>query len=316
MPEESYPYVNGAGVTDAVYEQLMCEVTGVGRIGLRQAGQALSVPFVFADSSGRQVKVRANASYLVRGFRWDSEEGSVRSIDANTSGNPRLDLVVLRLDRTDFTVRLQILKGTPAATPTLPTLTQQLGPTGRYEVPIASVRVNNNAVTIASGDVSALENWLAPNSTVGHSAARPPLEPGGTWTEYDTGRIYGGLQSGWHLIGEPGTYTKLEGAAGWDPDRDFAYVQRRNGWTTLQALMYRAANTADVASGVDSRLFTLAEQYRPQTDQKFYMTGSMQGNSPVRAYCDSETGNVTLLDHAVLKAGQFIHIGPVTYPSR
>jgi hypothetical protein len=316
MPEASYPYTGGQGITDASYEQLMAEVTGNGRIGLRNAGQALNVPIIYADSSGRQAKVRANSSYLIRGFRWDSNEGQVRSLDANASGNPRLDLFVLRLDRTNFTVRVEILKGTPASTPTLPAVTQQLGSTGRYEIPLASVRVNNGATNIISSDVTTLETWHAMPSQVGHSSNRPTqVDPGSLWTEYDTGRTYAGLQSSLHLIGEPGSLTKIDAhPTNWDPDKDNVYVHRRNGWTFFQAIVYRKTNAADLAADAPAHVVQLAEQYRPLGN--FYADASMGGPATARIYYDATSGNVTLLDHPVMKPGTFLHVGPHSWPSR
>lgn len=316
MPEASYPYTGGQGVTDAVYEQLMAEVTGNGRIGLRNAGQTLNVPIVYADSSGRQAKIRANASYLIRGFRWDSNEGQVRSLDANTSGNPRLDLFVLRLDRSNFTVRVEVLKGVPAATPTIPAVTQQLGLTGRYEIPLGAVRVNNNASNIISSDVTSMETWHAMPNQIGHSSQRPSqVDPGSLWSEYDTGRTFAGLQNSWHLIGEPGTFQKIDAhATNWDPTKDSVYVQRRNGWTYFQALVYRKTNAADLPSGVDAHIAQLSEPFRPIGN--IYGDGSMSGNAHVRVYFDAISGYVTLVDHPVLKAGNFVHVGPYSWPSR
>lgn len=315
MPEASYPYTGGQGVTDAVYEQLMAEVTGNGRINLRAAGQSLSVPIVYADSSGRQAKVRANASYLIRGFRWDSNEGQVRSLDPNTSGNPRLDLIVLRLDRASFTVRVEVLKGAPAATPTLPAVTQQLGPTGRYEIPLASVRVAHNATNIISSDVTSYETWHAPPGMVGHSTQRPAVvEPGMIWTEYDTGRIFGGLASTWHLLGERSSYLRLSAASGWNSDLDYIFVQRANGLTSFWLLMYRAPGSADLAANVQSRLTTLPSYYAPVSD--FYTDGVMQGMNSVRLKVEATTGYVTLLDHAAMKANHFVQAGPMTFPCK
>ena len=317
MAETSFPYAGGQGVTDAAYEQLMSKVTGDGRIDLDVAGNSLTVPAIYADSTGRQFKVRANSAFIVRGFRWEAgADGIVRSLDANTSGNPRLDLVVLRLDRSNFTVRVQVLKGTPAAVPTLPAVTQQTGSTGRYEIPLASIRVAHNAgsnlPSIASGDVTAYENWLGAAQLIGHSFARPAVKPGGIWTEYDTNRSFVGLSNRWHLFAEDTPSYQFTANGSWDPARFYVYATRRNGWVMVQGIAYRKNGLADAAPGTDIPICTLPEAYRPDLGQ--YGDGSQSGNLPIRVFASNTDGAITLFDHEVLKAGQFVHFGPLTWP--
>lgn len=323
MAETSYPYAGGAGMTDAAYEKLMSKVTGNGRIDLDVPGNSLTTPIVYADSTGRQFKVRANAAYLVRGFRWESgSAGVVQALDANTSGNPRLDLVVLRLDRTNFTVRLAVLKGVPAAVPSLPTLTQSVDTTTgtRYEVPLASIRVASNASagqpSIASGDVTSFEQWNALPAQVGHSNAMGAVRPGTIYTQYDTGKTYAGLSNQWHLIGEDGNEIKLNTpATGWDPARFYVYYRRRNGFVYFQALIYRTNGLADVAAGTDINVCTLPAAALPDFGLA-YGEGAQSGNTPVRWSLNGSTGVLTIIDHAVIKANHFIHIGPVMWPAR
>jgi hypothetical protein len=314
MPETSFPYANGQGVTDAAYERLMARVTANGRIDLDVTGNTLTTtPIVYADSTGRRFKVRANTAYLVRGFRWEAgDEGLIVSLNANSSGNPRLDLVVLRLDRTNFTVRLQVIQGTPAAVPTLPAVTQQTTTTGRYEVPIASVRVNNGATNIASGDVTSYEFWLAEPNVIGHSSTRPAVKPGSVWTEYDTGRGYLGLASKWHLFAEDASPYTFTANGSWDPDRFYCYATRRNGWVMFQAMIYRKNGLSDAQPGTDIPICTLPDSYRPALNQ--YGDGAMTGNAQVRIFVDRDDGKVTLFDHELLKAGMFVHFGPMTWP--
>jgi hypothetical protein len=322
MAETSYPYAGGQGMTDAAYERLMANVTGNGRIDLDVPGNGLTSPIVYADSTGRQFKVRANTAYLVRGFRWESgTTGIVKALDANTSGNPRLDLVALRLDRANFTVRLVVIKGTPAAVPSLPSLTQSLDTTTstRYEIPIASVRVasNNSAnqPSIASGDVTSLEVWNAAPPQIGHSTAMASVEAGSFYTQYDTGKTYVGLSSKWYLAAEDGPEVKLSAQSGsWDKDRFYVYYRRRNGFVWLQALVYRTKGLADLAAGTDITVVTLPDAARPAFGS-LYGEGVMGGNTSVRWNLNGSTGVLNLLDHAVLKADNFVHFSAF-YPAR
>ncbi len=319
MTETSFPYAGGQGMTDANYELLMSKVTGDGRIGLDVAGNSLTAVIIYADGTGRRFKVRANTSYLVRGFRWESgDEGIVKSLDANTSGNPRLDLVVLRLDRSDFTVRVVVLKGTPAAVPTLPAVTQQATTTGRYEIPLASIRVAHNTgvnlPNITSADISSYESWLGSPPLIGHSSARPAVKPGGIWTEYDTARSFIGLQTKWHLYAEDSPPFKFNANSSWDPERFSAYVQRRNGTTHFQAIIYRKAGLPVAGDGLDIPILTLSEAQRPVLNT--YGTGAQGGRKVCLFYVESSTGKVTLIDHEELAAGGYVHLGPVSWPSK
>jgi hypothetical protein len=322
MAENSYPYAGGAGMTDAAYERLMSNVTNSGRIDLDVPGQGLTAPIVYADSTGRQFKVRANAAYLIRGFRWESgTTGIVKALDANTSGNPRLDLIALRLDRANYTVRLVVIKGTPAAVPSMPSLTQSVDTTTstKYEIPLATVRVasNNNAnqPSIASGDVTSLETWNAAPPQVGHSKAMSTVEPGSFFTQYDTGRTYAGFSSKWYLIGEDGPEIKLASQNGsWDPDRHYVYYRRRNGFVWVQVLVYRKNGLADLAAGQDITIVTLPAAALPNFGS-LYGDGAMGGNTPIRWNLNGVTGVLQLLDHAVLKANNFVHFS-MFYPAR
>jgi hypothetical protein len=322
MAETSYPYAGGQGMTDAAYERLMANVTGNGRIDLDVPGNGLTSPIVYADSTGRQFKVRANTAYLLRGFRWESgTTGIIKALDPNTSGNPRLDLVALRLDRSNFTIRLVIIKGTPAAVPSLPSLTQSLdtSTSTKYEIPLASVRVASNAgsnlPSIASSDVTALEVWNAAPPQVGHSTAMASVKPGSFYTQYDTGKTYVGLSSKWYLAAEDGAEIKLTAQSGsWDKDKFYCYYRRRNGWVWLQMLIYRTHGLADLAAGTDITAVTLPQAALPALGS-LYGEGIMGGNTPIRWQLNGVTGVLNILDHAVLKADNFIHFS-ACYPAR
>src|SRR5690349_840753 len=72
-------------------------------------------------SSNVQVQIGAA---LVDGRFYESTAVVTLTINANASGNARIDTVVLRLDYTLQTIRLAVKQGTPAASPARPTLQQ------------------------------------------------------------------------------------------------------------------------------------------------------------------------------------------------
>ncbi len=154
MSDDSWPspaHSSGA-VTTAEYEQKFAPVLPEGIVGLHSDTAA-----VYGDSSGRQVKVRANRWGMVRGFEWYS--GTVDftvAIAANSSGSTRIDRIVLRIDRGDnFKVRVAVRQGTAGAG--LPALVQNVGSSylnsGTYEIALAHVTVVNGASSISASDV-------------------------------------------------------------------------------------------------------------------------------------------------------------------
>lgn len=153
------PAHNSGAVTEPEYESLLVPYTGSGVYGT-----ATDTAVVYGDSSGRQVKVRANKYGLIRGFFWTTGTSeTIESIAANSSGSTRTDLVVMRLDRSTWTARPAIKQGTPGAG--APALTQTFGASGLYEMVLAVVTVTNGAATITAGNVVARDVYLE----------RPPL---------------------------------------------------------------------------------------------------------------------------------------------
>lgn len=96
-------------------------------------------------------------SALVAGSFYLNDAIETLSIAANVSGNPRIDTVVLTADYTAQTVRVEVLTGTPAATPAPPALTQVVGT--EYQIPLADIAVANGFVTIGNGDIKPRQEW-------------------------------------------------------------------------------------------------------------------------------------------------------------
>jgi hypothetical protein len=92
----------------------------------------------------------ATGSIFIRGRLYENTAVNTLTITANLSGNPRLDRIIARVNVASQTIRLFVLAGTPAATPTLPALTQTAA---TYEVSIAYIWVANGAASIANTDI-------------------------------------------------------------------------------------------------------------------------------------------------------------------
>lgn len=185
---------NGRVVTDDDYEALTLGYAVDGLIG----STADTYP-VYADSTGRQVKVRAGKRALVRGYLWGADPSSDETIatTTNTSGNPRIDRLVLRLDRTTHNVRTALLTGTPGASPAAPALTQNTSTSGMWEFPLARWQVASGYTTIAAGDIQP-EGWYTipdgsivwPSTVTGWAPAGSALRAGLSGFEADSGFMY------------------------------------------------------------------------------------------------------------------------------
>lgn len=315
MAEISFPVAGGAGVIEATYERLMGPLLGSGRVAFLPTSGQLETPLIFADNSGRQVKAYANQAAILRGFRWESgSTPPVLALDANTSGNPRIDLIVLRLNRTTWTVRLGKTNGTPAAVPNAPAAIQDTGSDGVWELPVATVRVvssgTNGQPFIQAIDVVAKDWWLAPPAIVTASDQMPPASHGQVVHQYDTGKTFRAIGSSYVLQGEAGAWTKLTSAGGWTGDE--LYGQRVNGLTYFQA--HSTLNVTSRQPNTDMLVCTLPATFRPLHDLNFsvLMSPSQMGAGNI----DAATGKVSITTYPDLfPNGGRITIGPLTWPN-
>lgn len=146
----------------------------------------------FGDSSGMQVKVKTGLA-LVKGHLYRCVTQQTIPVTANSSGNPRIDRVILRLTRPGQTeegkFECLVLAGTPAGSPVAPTLTQSAA---TWEVSLAQVAVANGAATITSGNVTDERSYLQvadvddvqtlSNKTLTSPTINTPTISGGAWT--------------------------------------------------------------------------------------------------------------------------------------
>lgn len=317
MAETSYPIAGGAGVNEFTYELLMAQALGSGRVEPVMSGStSLSSALVYADSSGRQVKIAANAAYMMRGFRWESgPDGVVVPLNANTSGKTRKDRIVLRLDRSTYTIRVSALPGTPADVPAAPSPVVSSSLTGEFEEAIGTVTVKSQSgtglPTITATDVVSEDKYLAPPGIYGSSAVRGSANPiGKFYLESDTKRLFWGAPGGDILVAENGPLTKLAPAGGWKDDN--LYVQRVNGMTYFQGKI--ALNTTDRPAGTDMTVCTLPATFRPTSN--FYSNVVMSPGQGGWAHFDASTGVILITSYPqAFPNGGILIIGPVTYPS-
>lgn len=164
MAQTSWPFEN-ADTTETQYSYLFDRLKSSGVAGF-PTDTALQVT---GDSSGMNVKVAVGFA-IVRGFMYQSDAIVTNTITASSS-NPRIDLVVLRLDPSVNTIVQAVVAGTPAATPSAPALTQTT--TGIYELEIGRVTVPALASVISAGNVSDTRPCLSHGVGIWTTTQRP-----------------------------------------------------------------------------------------------------------------------------------------------
>jgi hypothetical protein len=105
---------------------------------------------VTADGGGMYVTAATGGAW-VEGFYFDSDAATALTVAAANATDPRIDRVVVRLDRAANTVAFVVLTGTAAASPTPPALTQT---DGLWELLLADVTVPAAAGVIVAGNVT------------------------------------------------------------------------------------------------------------------------------------------------------------------
>lgn len=104
----------------------------------------------------------------IQGFYFSYEEDPLDpgnytfSIDPNPDVDPRIDLVIIRLDLVNNDIEYAVLEGTPDPSPIPPDLTQT---NLTWEIAIASVYVASGVTVINSGDITDLRNISSQNTT-------------------------------------------------------------------------------------------------------------------------------------------------------
>lgn len=180
MAERSYPFVNGA-TTDAEFSIMFDQIIGSG-VRYGSAGEDLAVT---ADSSGLNVKVQTGVGF-VRGTFYKNDAIKTLTIAAGNS-NPRIDAVVLRLVYgSTNSITLAVIQGTPAASPSAPTIASS--ETGTTEFLLAHINVPASAATITSGNVLDKRVFLGSYNHFWTTTARP-TRPGSIGYNVTTGKV-------------------------------------------------------------------------------------------------------------------------------
>lgn len=302
MAEFSYPSPshNSRAVDEAEYENIT-RSQGVGLYGV-PADPVL----IFGDSSGMQVKVRADRSGRIRGFTWESGSSTfTKAIGANGAGSARIDLVVLRLTRATWNVTVEVVAGTAGNPAPVPTIDGT-----KYEIPLAEVTVPPAAATITAANVKN-RAWyfgqIAGEYLCLDSDSRPPVAEGLKLHETSTGKGYVGVGGSWQLVYENSGLTVVTMRAGWNTAVN--RLQRRNGLVML-ALSVRRTGGNIASSGTNIPVADVPDGFRPAFSFEF-PTFHVAANASLGAI--GPDGVVSIRPYGGLSTNQFIILSPLTY---
>ncbi|MFJ1657151.1 hypothetical protein [Streptomyces anthocyanicus] len=295
------PDYNTRAVNDSEYEALSARFADDGIDGRP------SDPAVVTAGAGLSVNVRADVYGNVRGRAWYSGSTTVNiAIGANASGATRIDRIVLRLDRADWTVRAVPKTGTPGAG--APALSQALGETGVYEVPLARVTVLAGAAAVS---VTREELFIGTRFRPCTSSTRnpnPTFGEGGV--EYDTGRVIFWDGAAWRILySHSGPLEVNASISSWRVSAD-SVLEERNGNVHLRLGAFERTG-GGVSNEVRLPVLIPATYRHPGRGQYgiAYLTGGHIGRLEVYAGNTTRAGQVWLTQFPPLAKGDYVMPG-------
>ncbi|MGW4883356.1 hypothetical protein [Streptomyces murinus] len=303
MAEASWPAPghNSRAVTDLEYEKLSARFSDDGI-----DGSPSGTPVVTAGG-GLAVSIRPNVNATVRGHAWTSGGTALTlSVDVNGSGGARTDWVVLRLDRSDWTVSAAIRKGTPGAG--APALVQDTGDTGLYEIPLALVTLPGGAASVT---VKRAELYVGSRVRPCTSTTRNPKpRVGELCFETDTGRMRLWTGTSWQSVFSSSSQVVVNSPVlAWDSDAD-SVLELRNNAVHLRLGNFRRV-AGQLATADDSRLpVMIPDAYRhPTRDQTIlaYCTGLNIARLTLYSNAStSRAGQLYVVSHAVISQNDYV----------
>lgn len=229
-------------------------------------GQPSNPAPVFADGTGtRLVKIRAGQIAHVRGSVYESGATDIAlpSLAPNTSGSRRIDLVVLRLDRSDYSVRETVITGMPAATPVAPTPLAQTGTTGYFDLPLAEVRVDNGVTALAADTVTTRAWYLTADGEILCTiSTSPPHDRGRRKWETDTARLLVSNGTAWRVVSDDasGAIVASSGIS-----HSGVVLHRRNGMAAFALTAWRP--NGPLNANTEYSLGNIPDGFRPKSRQ-------------------------------------------------
>ncbi|MFD6324184.1 hypothetical protein ACFWOL_15240 [Streptomyces sp. NPDC058442] len=258
---------------------------------------------------GLTVQVHADVHASVRGHGWTSgSTGITLDIAPNTSGQPRTDRVVLRLDRSDWTVRAVVRQGTPGAG--TPSLARDTGTTGMWEILLAGVTVPSGAasVTVTRGEL-----YVGARVRPCLSAHRNlhPVRGEMAW-ETNTGRLVLWDGSTWLVVYEHSGIVSIDSPLSTWTNASASVLEKRNGTVHMRLGSFER-KAGNLSGSTMSRLPVLipAAYRHPTRDQHIlaYISGAGLARVIVYSANTDRPGQVWLENYEAVRTNQYVMPG-------
>ncbi|MEU7590645.1 hypothetical protein AB0A95_30685 [Micromonospora sp. NPDC049230] len=314
MAYESFPnnQHNNRVITLAEHEQIVAPNSLSGIVG-----PFLSIPPVFADGTGRHVKLRAGVKASILGTRFNNLTETLIPIGENTSGKNRIDLVVLRLRRQEsslgagdqYTIAPYVIQGGPADNPVAPPPVRNDTPgSGFWDIPIDEVYVVNGVTSIGSGATSCQAYHIAGSGYVGRwEWAFPPVEAGVVFRDEQHSVTYIGTGSGtWQSLYEDTSWAAVGVAAGWSTaPTGKCRIRRVNRVAYFQLDLFRTGGSLPLG-GSRQLVAVLPPQF--ETDQQVTTLGSVTVAGSSCRFSVDPANNVIIDMYSAIPTGQAISV--------
>ena len=256
MAQSSWPFEN----IDTSETQFSQWARNIGE-GIKTG--ALNELEVFADSTGMQVKVRSGQA-LVRGHYYQNTAEVALSLEAADLTNPRVDTVVVELDPSANSIVLEVVTGTPDASPTPEPVVQT--DAGVYQIKLAEIAVAAGATTITAGNVTDTRFYIedfsgsVPGSAITGEITTATIDGDRLFNEIDSATIPGANVTGLtlsHVTDVTATATE---------------VNKLDGVTaSTTELNYTDGVTSNIQTQLDDKLPEQNAVVLPANETNFYV---------------------------------------------
>ncbi|MFH9816133.1 hypothetical protein [Streptomyces sp. NPDC017230] len=298
MAEESYPRPghNDRQVTDIEHELLAQRFSDDGVYGDPTQAQVVTA------GTGLSVDIRADVAASLRGHGWYSGGDTFSlPLSGNISSQPRIDWIVLRLDRSDWSVTAAVVGGTPGSG--APALTQDPGATGVWEIPLAQARILGGASSVT---VTRAEQYVGTRCRPCTSTTRNPAPRlGEQCFETDSGIMRLWTGESWKAVfDDSGVVSANSPISSWAIYAD-SVLQKRNGSVHLRmGALERTGGT--VGDGGVRLPVLIPAAYRHPTRGQYgiaYVSGARIARLEVYAANTNRAGQVWLSQYPTIARG-------------
>lgn len=160
-------------------------------------GYANNLKIQANSPAAMNVIVKSGAA-LFRGRIYENTTDETITIAAADATNPRIDRVVLRHDIAAQTILLAVVTGTPAATPSLPALTQNAS---TYELELGYVWVAALTASIADAEVHDMRQFMITPELMFKALHQPNMIINSEFMARSTASGSGGVTENYTLVG-------------------------------------------------------------------------------------------------------------------